>query len=79
MIKSIYKTLLLFEDVQNEDSQVTANDYCSYLNRMFVFFSKNQEIAQYFDGLIVLGADASHANVKSAVFHMIKMIDRKVD
>ena len=79
MIKSIYKTLLLFEDISDINSEVTESDYRSYLNRMFVLFSgKNNEICEYLNGLIVLGGTATHENVKSAVFHIIKLIDKGV-
>lgn len=79
MIQYIYKVLLLFEDVQNINSEVTESDYRSYLNRMFVLFSKEAEITQYVSGLIDLGAEATHANVKASVFHMIKLIDKGVE
>ena len=77
MIKSIYKTLLLFEDISDINSEVTESDYRSYLNRMFVLFSgKNNEICEYLNGLIVLGGTATAENVKSTVFHIIKLIDK---
>lgn len=79
MIQYIYKVLLLFEDVQDVNSEVTESDYRSYLNRMFVLFSKEVEITQYVSGLIDLGAEATHANVKASVFHMIKLIDKGVE
>ena len=79
MIKSIYKTLLLFEDISDINSEVTESDYRSYLNRMFVLFSgKNNEICEYLNGLIVLGGTATHENVKSTVFHIITLIDKGV-
>lgn len=78
MIQNIYKILLLYEDVQDLNSEVTESDYRSYLNRMFVLFSNQEDVTQYVNGLIVLGAEATHANVKSAVFHMIKLIDKGV-
>ena len=79
MIKSIYKTLLLFEDISDINSEVTESDYRSYLNRMFVLFSgKNDEICEYLNGLIVLGGTATRENVKSTVFHIIKLIDKGV-
>ena len=79
MIKSIYKTLLLFEDISDINSEVTESDYRSYLNRMFVLFSgKNNEICEYLSGLINLGDSATHENVKSTVFHIIKLIDKGV-
>ena len=79
MIKSIYKTLLLFEDISDINSEVTESDYRSYLNRMFVLFSgKNDEICEYLNGLIVLGGTATLENVKSTVFHFIKLIDKGV-
>ena len=56
MIKSIYKTLLLFEDISDINSEVTEGDYRSDLNRMFVLFSgKNNEICEYLSGSINLG------------------------
>lgn len=79
MIQYIYKVLLLFEDVQDVNSEVTESDYRSYLNRIFVLFSKEVEITQYVSGLIDLGAEATHANVKASVFHMIKLIDKGVE
>ena len=79
MIKSIYKTLLLFEDISDINSEVTESDYRSYLNRMFVLFSgKNNEICEYLNGLIVLGGTATRETVKSTVFHIIKLIDKGV-
>ncbi len=78
MIKNIYKVLLLYEDVQNPDTLVSEADYLSYLNRMYVLFSKNNEIIQYLNGLIRLGTRATHTNVKASVFYMIKIIDKGV-
>mgnify|MGYP006993849818 FL=1 len=76
MIKNIYKVLLLYEDVQNPGTLVSETDYLSYLNRMYVLFSKNNEITQYLNGLIRLGMEATHSNVRAAVFYMIKIIDK---
>lgn len=76
MIKNIYKVLLLYEDVQNPGTLVSETDYLSYLNRMYVLFSKNSEITQYLNGLIGLGMKATHSNVRATVFYMIKIIDK---
>lgn len=65
MIKNIYKVLLLYEDVQNPGTLVSETDYLSYLNRMYVLFSKNSEITQYLNGLIRLGMRATHTQCKS--------------
>ena len=79
MIKSIYKTLLLFEDISDINSEVTESDYRSYLNRMFVLFSrKNNEICEYLNGLIVLEGTDTHEIVKSTVFLIIKLLDKVV-
>ncbi len=78
MIKNIYKVLLLYEDIFDVNSIVNETEYISYLNRMYVLFSQNEEILRYIQGLIDLGKGASHANVKSAVFHIIKLIDKGV-
>lgn len=76
MIRNIYKVLLLYEDVQNPGMLVSETDYLSYLNRMYVLFSKNSEITQYLNGLIGLGMKATHSNVRATVFYMIKIIDK---
>ena len=78
MIRNIYKVLLLYEDVQNPGMLVSETDYLSYLNRMYVLFSKNSEITQYLNGLIGLGMKATHSNVRATVFYMIKIIDKGV-
>lgn len=75
-IQNVYKVLLLYEDMC--DLIITEADYISYLNRMLVLFSQDEEIAQYLNGLIDLGKGASHANVKSTVFYIIKLIDKGV-
>lgn len=80
IIRSIYKTLLIYEDVQNDESEVLLKDYYNYLNRVYVLLiAVNKEVAQYFKGLIDLGAEATHDNVKSTVFHVIKVIDKGVN
>ena len=80
IIRSIYKTLLIYEDVQNDESEVLLKDYYSYLNRVYVLLiAVNKEVAQYFKGLIDLGAEATYDNVKSTVFHVIKVIDKGVN
>ena len=76
MIQTVYKALLLYEDVKDVNSEVTESDYLSYLNRIFVLFSKNKEISEYIGGLIALGAEATHANVKATVFHIIRLVDK---
>lgn len=77
MIQNIYKVLLLYEDVLNPGALVSETDYLSYLNRMYVLFSKNGEITQYLNGLIGLGMKATHSNVRATVFYMIKIIDKE--
>ena len=72
MIKSIYKTLLLFEDISDINSEVTESDYRSYLNRMFVLFSgKNNEICEYLNGLIVLGAQPPTKTLSQQYFILL--------
>ena len=75
-IQTVYKALLLYEDVKDVNSEVTESDYLSYLNRIFVLFSKDKEISEYVGGLIELGDKATHANVKATVFHVIRLIDK---
>lgn len=77
-ISPIYKVLLLFEDVQNNSSSVTEEQYVNYIDRLYVRYlgQGNEEVYQTLYGLYLLGASAKHDTVKRAVFHIIEILDK---
>lgn len=76
-IQSIYKILLLYEDMMNNESDVSIFEYKSYLDRMQVLFAYGEsEIIEYLTGLAWLGENATHGNVKTSVFRIIKLIEK---
>lgn len=75
----IYKILLLFEDTQNEASNIKEQDYLNYLDRLSVRYLgySNIEIYQTIRGLYLLGSEAHHDTVKRAVFHIINLVQKE--
>ena len=80
LISAIYKILLLFEDVADQNSNITEQDYLKYLDRLYIRFKgrNNIEIPDTIKGLIILGVDLPKESVKSTVFHMIELIEKGV-
>lgn len=78
LIAPIYKILLLYEDVMADGSDVHEADYMKYLDRLYVRYLGygEREIYDTIKGLYTLGASASHATVKSNVFHMIDLVEK---
>lgn len=78
LISAIYKILLLFEDVLDDENEITEEDYLKYLNRIYIRFAGkgNEEIVDMLRGLYMVGLEPSHDTVKSAVFYMINLIEK---
>lgn len=78
-ISPIYKILLLFEDVQDPNSNIAEGDYLSYLDRLYIQYlgAEKREIYETIRGLHTLGAQAEHSSVKRAVFHLIELIEKE--
>lgn len=76
--KSIYKILLLYEDMKDEKTNVTVDDYLVYLNRQVVRFAAiDSEIAETIKGLCILSDTLDHKTVKSVVFHLMHLTEKK--
>ena len=75
-ISSIYKILILYEEVEKDKSLDNINSYLNYLDRLYVYWLGNgeKEIYEIIKGLWRLGVDAGHKRIKSMVFHMIDII-----
>lgn len=80
IISSFFKILLLYEDVNNPRSEVTEQDYITYLNRQYVRFlgSGVSEVYNLIKGLQTLGMSAEHSVVKTIVFHLIDLTKKGV-
>ena len=78
LISSIYKILLLYEDVKDVRSEIKEEDYLAYLSRIYIRFlgRNNSEICDTIKGLITTGMSLTHKQIKSSVFHMIEVIER---
>ena len=76
-IASIYKILILYENLNNED--LTIDSYLNYIDRLYVYWVGvgDKEIYEILKGLWVLGLNAGHKRVKSMVFHMIDVIEKR--
>lgn len=77
-INDIYKILLLFEDVHNDYSCVTAQDYLRYLDRLYIYWLGvgRSDIFYLIKGLKSLGTETSHQTIKSTVWHIIELIKK---
>jgi hypothetical protein len=77
-ISSIYKILILYEEVEKNKCIEKLNSYLNYLDRLYVYWLGNgkKEIYEIIRGLWALGINAGHKRVKSMVFHMIDIIKK---
>lgn len=73
-IRSVYKVLLLYEDVPHK---MLEKDYVGYLTRLhtqLVGKGANREIVELVNGLKLQGFSLTHDEVKSIVFHVISLV-----
>lgn len=72
----LYKILLLYEDVFEQTSNVTENDYLIYLDRIATYYlgSAQMEIYRYIRGLRSAGVNLDKSTVKTIVFHMCGLV-----
>ena len=77
-ISSIYKILVLYEEIEKNESLDNVDSYLNYLDRLYVYWLGigNKEIYEIIKGLWVLGKNAGHKRVKSMVFHLIDIIKK---
>lgn len=77
-ISSIYKILVLYEEIEKNESLDNIDSYLNYLDRLYVYWLGigEKEIYEIIKGLWVLGKNAGHKRVKSMVFHLIDIIKK---
>ena len=78
-IAAIYKILVLYEEFTNNESPINIDSYLNYIDRLYVYWFGigEEEIYSILKGLWKLGLNAGHRRVKSLVFHMIDIINKK--
>lgn len=76
-ISSIYKILILYENINNSEESI--DSYLNYIDRLYVYWVGvgEKEIYEILKGLRTLGIGVGHKIVKSMVFHMIDIIDKR--
>lgn len=77
-ISSIYKILVLYEEIEKNESLDNIDSYLNYLDRLYIYWLGigNKEIYEIIKGLWILGKNAGHKRVKSMVFHLIDIIKK---
>jgi hypothetical protein len=77
-ISSIYKILVLYEEIEKNESLDNIDSYLNYLDRLYVYWLGigDKEIYEIIKGLWALGKNAGHKRVKSMVFHLIDIIKK---
>ena len=77
-ISSIYKILVLYEEIEKNESLDNVDSYLNYLDRLYVYWLGigDKEIYEIIKGLWILGKNAGHKRVKSMVFHLIDIIKK---
>lgn len=76
-IHSLYKTLLLYEDLTSAEPHIEEGDYTMYCERLSVRFrAVDGEIADTLAGLAKMGTEATHTLVRSCVLRMVNRVDR---
>ena len=72
----LYKILLLYEDVLEPTSNVTEDDYLTYLDRISAYYlgAAKMDIHRYIRGLRSAGVNLEKSTVKSIVFHICGLV-----
>lgn len=72
----LYKILLLYEDVLEPTSNVTEDDYLTYLDRISAYYlgAAKMDIYRYIRGLRSAGVNLEQSTVKSIVFHICGLV-----
>ena len=72
----LYKILLLYEDVLEPTSNVTEDDYLTYLDRISAYYlgAPRMDVYRYIRGLRSAGTNLEQSTVKSIVFHISALV-----
>lgn len=72
----LYKILLLYEDVLKPTSNVTEDNYLTYLDRISAYYlgASQMDVYRYIRGLRSAGTNLEQSTVKSIVFHICGLV-----
>lgn len=79
-IDSIFYILVQFEQMMDDNTDVTEETYRNYLDRINVWYlgRGNEDIGYAIEGLKKMGKTATHDTVKRMVFHIINILNKEV-
>lgn len=79
-IDSIFYILVQFEQMMDDNTDVTEETYRNYLDRINVWYlgRGNEDIGYAIEGLKKMGKTANHDTVKRMVFHIINILNKEV-
>lgn len=77
VIAAIYKVLPLYEETVETSSEMVERAYIAYLSRLSVMVAGIDDgMTSMVRGLMALGGEADHDQVRRTVFHMIHVVDK---
>lgn len=76
-IDAVFKILPLFELAKAEGTELAIQSYLNYLSRMYIQLlgANNDNWAQLINGLMKIGVDAEHSQVKRIVLHLTNQMN----
>ncbi len=76
-IDAVFKILPLFELAKAEGTELAIQSYLNYLSRMYIQLlgTNNDDWAQLINGLMKIGVDAEHSQVKRIVLHLTNQMN----
>ena len=79
-IDSIFYILVQFEQMMDENTDVTEETYRNYLDRINIWYlgRGNEDIGYAIEGLKKMGKSTTHDTVKRTVFHIIDILNKEV-
>ncbi len=77
-IDAVFKILPLFELAEAERTESTIQSYLNYLSRIYIQLlgANNDDLAQLINGLMKIGVDAEHSQVKRIVLHLTNQMNK---
>lgn len=77
-IDSVFKILPLFELAKAERTELAIQSYINYLSRMYIQLlgANNDDWAQLINGLMKIGVEAEHSQVKRIVLHLTNQMNK---
>lgn len=77
-IDAVFKILPLFESAKADMAEEHIQSYLNYLSRMYIQLlgANNDDWAQLINGLMKIGVEAEHSQVKRIVLHLTNQMNK---